>query len=93
MNITFDNNTKIALLNLLNGQENKIIRLKVLAFGCGKPALGLIADGVRDDDLVKVIDDITFAIQEKEQLYLEDVEILFNEKSYTGGFYVHYLNK
>lgn len=33
MNIKFDAGAKTALLNLLGGSENKVIRLKVLAFG------------------------------------------------------------
>lgn len=93
MKITFKEATGKALKEFMKSKENKVIRLKVLAFGCGKPALGIILDGQKSDDVVESVDGITFVVEPKQQIYFENTEILYDPQVFNGGFHVHSTSK
>jgi len=92
MNIKFNKEAKVALTALKESKENGVVRLKVLAFGWGKPALGLVLDEQRTDDFFIKVEDIPFVIEEKFKIHFESTEILYIPKVFTGGFYVHRLS-
>ena len=94
MNIKFNEKAKLALKELMDSKENGVIRLKVLAFGWGKPALGFVLDEQRSDDIAQQVDDITFVVQSNHEIYFENTEILYNPQVFTSnGFYVHRINQ
>ena len=92
MNIKFNEKAQIALKELMNSKKNWVIRLKVLAFGWGKPALGFVLDEQKSDDIAQEVDEIPFVVQEDQQIYFENTEILYNPQVFNGGFYVHRFN-
>lgn len=89
MNIIFNEEAKAALKELINSSQNRVIRLKVLAFGWSKPALGLVLDERRSEDEVIKVDGITFLVNAKHTIYFQNTEIIYNPKVFNGGFYVH----
>ena len=89
MELKFNEEAKKALKELANSKENGVIRLKVLAFGWGKPALGLVLDDQRTDDFFIKVEGVPFVIEKKLTIHFENTEILYNRDIFTGGFYVH----
>ena len=92
MKIKLNKESIIALTILTEDDQDKFVRLKVLSFGCGKPALGLESDEKKLDDLVEYIDGITFVVDSSSKIYFEDIEILYDPETYVGdGFYIRRL--
>jgi len=92
MNIKFNEKAHEALLKLIGSKENAVIRLEVLAVGCGEPALALCLDKQKNDDDFINIEGITFVTQEKFKIHFENTEILYNPEAFNNGFYVHRLH-
>lgn len=92
MNIKFNEQAHEALRVLTVSKENAVIRLEVLAVGCGEPALGLFLDKQRNDDYFINVKGIPFVTEEKFKIYFENTEILYNIEAFTKGFYVHRLH-
>lgn len=92
MNIRFDRETEKALREYVKTQENCVIRLKVLARGWGKPALGIALDEQRTSDIVRTINEITFAVSREEEADFRNVEILHSKHYVNNGFYVRSFN-
>ncbi len=88
MNIRFNAETAEALKEYSKTKENKVIRLKVLGRGWGKPALGLALDEQKENDLVRTVDGITFVVDKKEELDFKNTEILHSKYYINDGFYV-----
>lgn len=88
MNIRFNAEATEALKAFAAQQPNKVIKLKVLSRGWGKPALGLALEEQKEKDIVRTIEGITFAIDSKEELELKNVEILHSPYYINHGFYV-----
>lgn len=88
MNVRFNNEAAEALKKYMDTKENKIIRLKVIGRGWGKPALGLALDEQKENDIVRTLDGITFVCDRKEELELKNVEILYSPYYLNDGFYV-----
>ena len=89
MIITFNDKANNALKALMDSKENGVIRLEVLAFGWGAPALGLVLDKQKIDDFFITAYDISFVIERKVKIYFESTEILYNPEVFNKGFYVH----
>ncbi|MCB2292199.1 hypothetical protein LGK95_01435 [Clostridium algoriphilum] len=92
MNIKFNKEAFEELKALIKTKENSVIRLEVLAVGCGEPALALCLDKQRDDDFLVEVDGISFVTEEKFKIHFENTEILYNLEAFNGGFYVHRLH-
>lgn len=94
MNIIFNEKAKIALKELMASKESGVIRLKVLAFGWGKPALGFVLDEQKSEDIVQEVDGVTFVVEENQQIYFENTEILYNPQVFNNdGFYIHQIRQ
>lgn len=89
MIINFNDKANKALGELIASKENGVIRLEVLAFGWGTPALGLVLDKQKVDDFFITVEDISFVIEKKVKIYFESTEILYNPEVFNKGFYVH----
>lgn len=89
MVIVFNDKANEALKALIELKENAVIRLEVLAYGWGTPALGLVLDKQKTDDFYINAYGIPFVIEKKVKIYFENTEILYNPEAFTGGFYVH----
>ena len=92
MNIKFNEKAQAALKELMDSKEKGVIRLKVLAFGWGKPALGFVLDEQKHDDIIQEVDNIIFVVERNQEIYFENTEILYNPQVFNGGFYVHRFN-
>ena len=92
MNIKFNKQADEALRVLVESKENVVIRLEVLAVGCGEPALALSLDKQRDDDDFVVVEGIHFVTEDKYKTYFKNTEILYNPEVFNNGFYVHRLH-
>ncbi len=92
MNIKFNQKAYEELKALIKTKENAVIRLEVLAVGCGEPALALCLDKRRDDDYFVEVEGLYFVTEEKSKIYFENTEILYNLEAFNGGFYVHRLH-
>ncbi|MEQ8197945.1 MAG: iron-sulfur cluster biosynthesis family protein [Clostridiaceae bacterium] len=92
MNISFDEKTALKLREYADSSVYKAIRIKVLARGCGKPALGIFSDEQREDDTTVNIGGIKFLSDKSEEIYLKNVEILYSENYVNNGFYVRSIN-
>ena len=92
MNIKFNEKAQAALKELIDSKEKGVIRLKVLAFGWGKPALGFVLDEQKHDDIIQEVDNITFVVERNQEIYFENTEILYNPQVFNGGFYIHRFN-
>lgn len=88
MNIRFDKEAGDALRSFSASNPNKVIKLKVLSRGWGKPALGLALEEQKNTDIVKLVEGITFSMDPKEQIELKNVEILYSPHYVNHGFYV-----
>lgn len=89
MIIVFNYKANEALKSLIESKENSVIRLEVLAFGWGTPALGLVLDKQKTNDFYINAYGIPFVIDKKVKIYFENTEILYNPEVFNGGFYVH----
>ena len=91
MKIIFNEETKLALLEVLKKSSNNNIRIKVLAVGCGKPAYDLYADYVSEEDLEFRINEVNFVIAKKDEKICDGIEIKYDKDIYNNGFYVRSL--
>lgn len=91
MNILFNDKTKSELLNLINNESNKYIRVKVAAIGCGKPAYDLYCDYKSDEDFIVKVNDVEFVISKKDERLCNDIEIKYDNEAYNNNFYVRSL--
>lgn len=91
MKIIFNEETKLALLEVLRKSSNNNIRVKVLAVGCGKPAYDLYADFVSEEDLEFIINEVNFVIAKKDEKICDGIEIKYDKDIYNNGFYVRSL--
>ncbi|MCF0148955.1 MAG: hypothetical protein HUJ77_11235 [Clostridium sp.] len=91
MKIIFNEETKLALLEVLKNSSNNNIRIKVLAVGCGKPAYDLYADYVSEEDLEFRINEVNFVIAKKDEKICDGIEIKYDKDIYNNGFYVRSL--
>jgi len=89
MIIKFNDKANKALNELIESRKNGVIRLEVLAFGWGSPALGLVLDKQKIDDYFITACDIPFVVEKKVKIYFESTEILYNPEIFNKGFYVH----
>ncbi|MCJ7691646.1 MAG: hypothetical protein MUO60_20370 [Clostridiaceae bacterium] len=53
------------------------------------PALGLVLDKQKPDDIFINVKGISFVIEKKVENYFENTEILYNPEAFNKGFYVH----
>ncbi|WP_288221921.1 hypothetical protein [uncultured Clostridium sp.] len=88
MNIVFNEETKIALLEKIKNSELKNIRIKVAAVGCGKPAYDLYTDYVSEEDSEVSINGVNFVIARKDERVCDNIEIKYNKEIYNNGFYI-----
>lgn len=88
MRITYDEKTKIGLMNLMLEKSKSTVRLKVDRVGCGKPAIGLYAEDKRDGDTIIENNGVNFIVTENDKRYINDIEIKYNPEVYNNGFYV-----
>ncbi|WP_066892636.1 hypothetical protein [Clostridium nigeriense] len=88
MNIVFNEETKIALLEKIKNSELKNIRIKVAAVGCGKPAYDLYTDYVSEEDSEVSINGVNFVIARKDERLCDNIEIKYNKEIYNNGFYI-----
>ncbi len=88
MKILFDEKASFQLKEYANKAANKMIRLKVTGKGWGKPALGIVLDEQREDDILEIVQGISFLVKKDELIYLNDVEILYSPYYINDGFYV-----
>ncbi|MDV4149671.1 hypothetical protein R0131_02370 [Clostridium sp. AL.422] len=91
MNILFSEETKSALLEILEKSENNNIRVKVARIGCGKPAYDIYADYASNEDIQLVINDISFVIAKKDEKFCNGIEIKYDKEIYNNGFYIRSL--
>lgn len=88
MNISFDENTKLALEKHLNDKKKKAIRLHIKGFGWGGPTLGLVLDEQKDDDISENIEGLTFVAQKDEAYIFDSTKILFSKSIFGDSFKV-----
>lgn len=88
MNISFDDKTKDALLKKLNNNDNKVIRLMIKGFGWGGPTLGAVLDEQKNDDIVEVVDGITFVSNNEEAEIFEDCKVIYSKSIFGESFKV-----
>lgn len=88
MKITFDNETKDAILESLNKQGKSVVRLAIAGFGWGGPNLSVVLDEQKSDDTVETVDGITFAVNKDEEYIFEDCIVSYKKTFFGKTFRV-----
>lgn len=86
MNISFDENTKEALQKALESRNKSAVRLMIDGFGWGGPSFGVALDEQKQDDEVKVIDDIKFVAEKDISFLFEDAKLLHRNGIFGSRF-------
>lgn len=87
MKIIFDEKAKKALEELIDKSSEGYIRIKPF-LGCGKPAYELYADFKAEDDIVEVIEGISFTVKKEHERVCDGIEIKYDKEVYNTGFYI-----
>jgi len=88
MNISFDENTKKALLENLEKQNKSSVRLMIRGIGWGGPILGAALDEPQTNDQVFTIDDVKFTVDPDESHFFDDSKIVYTKGIFGKGFNV-----
>lgn len=82
MNISFDNETKLALLENLKKKNKEYVRLTLTGYGWGGPILGVALDEQKENDVTFLMDEVPFVIE-------DDVAFIFENSKITRkkGFF------
>lgn len=88
MKITFDNETKDALLEGLSKENKPAVRLAIAGFGWGGPNLSVVLDEQKSDDIAETVDGITFVVNEDEEYIFEDCTVAYKKTFFGKTFRV-----
>ncbi len=88
MKITFDNETKDALLENLSKQGKSVVRLAIAGFGWGGPNLSVVLDEQKSNDNVETVNGITFAVDKDEEYIFEDCIVSYKKTFFGKTFRV-----
>lgn len=88
MKITFDNETKDALLEGLSKENKPAVRLAIAGFGWGGPNLSVVLDEQKSDDIAETVDGITFVVNEDEEYIFEDCIVAYKKTFFGKTFRV-----
>ena len=88
MKITFDNETKDALLESLSKENKPAVRLAIAGFGWGGPNLSVVLDEQKSNDIVETVDGITFVVNEDESYIFEDCIVAYKKTLFGKTFRV-----
>lgn len=88
MNISFDENTKKALLESLEKQNKSSVRLKIKGIGWGGPLLGAALDEPQADDEVFTVDNVRFAVEPDISHLFDGSKIVYTKGIFGNGFNV-----
>lgn len=87
MNINFDENTKLALIKMIEKSSENNIRIKAFR-GCGRPAYELTVSFRDKDDLSVEIEGISFVFDKEDERMIDGITITYDEDKYINGFYI-----
>jgi len=88
MNISFDENTKKALLENLEKENKSSVRLMIKGIGWGGPILGAALDEPQADDQVFTIEDVKFVVEPDASHLFDDSKIVYTKGIFGKGFNV-----
>lgn len=88
MNISFDENTKKALLESLEKQNKSSVRLNIKGIGWGGPLLGAALDEPQADDEVFTVDNVRFAVEPDISHLFDGFKIVYKKGIFGNGFNV-----
>lgn len=87
MNITFDDNAKLALEELIKNSSENYIRIKVFR-GCGRPAYELHPSFKGENDILAEVKGIPFVYYTEDEKMIDGIEIKYDKEVYMNGFYI-----
>lgn len=88
MKITFDEQTKNALLKGLVEKNKPAVRLSISGFGWGGPTLSVALDEQNENDLVENIDGLTFVVDKDEEYIFEECTVAYRKTLFGETFKV-----
>lgn len=87
MKIIFDEKAKYALEELIESSSESYVRIKPF-LGCGRPAYELYMDFKANDDIVEIVNGISFIVKKVNERICDGIEIKYDKEVYNKGFYI-----